>query len=153
MDTTDRIRLLAVLVHEHARNIQVHTHLDTPGAYADMIAGRDIDEGSAHDEVEDYWHRWARFEADGVKYVVHDPTRYEADPLDSAVRVAELMDMMGRVVLAADMGAAEKVRELTRLSARMREIAPASYVDGTTDATTEAIDVVADALAGAGDEA
>ncbi len=147
-------RLVAVPSTEHARSVQVSAHVATHDAYRALRDEHHGEEYSAGGG--DYWHRWTYFGIDGVEYVIHDPVHYDADPLGPEKRLAELQEMLAAVLADTTMPPAEKVSEIARLAERIAdhivEQEGASYPDGTTDETTRAFDVLADAAAAPGVE-
>jgi hypothetical protein len=93
MSDTETRDIVIRLPREHIRRATVSLHLRSP-----------------------------EYDDDLVRYVVHDPERYTADPLGNDKRVRELHEMLSAILNATDMTPAEKATEVARLSVRIVEL-------------------------------
>ena len=147
-DTTD---IVIRLPREHVRSATVSLHLRSPDLYRELTGDPDHDVTESSANTGDHWHRWAEYDDDnGVRYVVHDPERYTADPLGNDKRVRELHEMLSAVLNATDMTAAEKATEVARLSERITALLQADVRDDIVTISEAAL-IPADEVAPGGE--
>jgi hypothetical protein len=151
---TPTVVVHTIVVPLSTRTIHVGVHLRDPDDYQRTLdAHPNATERSA--DAGDHWHRWLVYRAGDTEYTVHDPARYDTDPLGPQRRIGELQEMLSDVLLDGSMGPVEKATEVARLSERMRDHIlnpPAEIRDGVPADTAAALEVLADAAAAPGVE-
>lgn len=139
-----------IVVPSSTRSLKVSAHLGDRDGYHHAVQTHPLGvEYSAN--TGGRWHRWLVYKVGDTEYTIHDPTRYETNPLQPK-RIDELQEMLDRVLQAPDMTPADKAREVGRLATRIGQLLmdpspPAEVRSDVNPGTAQAIETLADLAA------